>query len=252
LDQKGYLYDLLVHDLRGPLSVIATTANGLLCKADRYGPVTESQEHCLKRIARNTRRAQLVLEEILDVARSEEHLFRAEPFLFETVVKQSLMSALELMDTGIAERLQSSDEPKATRQILEEAGITVEISGKYEKAPFFHDKRKIALILENLVSNGLKYRCKSVKVGISGEGDATIIVSDDGAGIPEQEQGAVYGRFIQLSNADGPVIRGLGLGLYCVKMLVEAMGGEIGLTSTVGCGTTFAVRIPPVQQVNGK
>ena len=95
LDQKGYLYDLLVHDLRGPLSVIATTANGLLCKADRYGPVTESQEHCLKRIARNTRRAQLVLEEILDVARSEEHLFQAEPILFESVVKQSLANALE-------------------------------------------------------------------------------------------------------------------------------------------------------------
>ena len=248
MDQKGYLYDLLVHDLRGPLSVVATTANSLLCRADRYGSLTESQEHCLRRIARNTRRAQLVLEEILDVARSEEHIFRTEYFLFETVVKESLANALELTDVRTAERLQSLDDREAIRQALDEAGIAVDISGTYEKAPFFHDRRKIALILENLVSNALKYRSKRVKVAISGEKDAMIFVSDDGSGIPEEEQGAVYGRFIQLSNADGAVISGLGLGLYCVKLLVETMGGEIGLTSKVGCGTAFAVRIPPAQE----
>jgi signal transduction histidine kinase len=248
LDQKGYLYDLMVHDLRGPLSVVATTANSLLCKADRYGSLTESQEHCLRRIARNTKRAQFVLEEILDVARSEEHIFQTEYFLFEAVVKESLANALEVSDTRTAERLQSSDDRETVWQILEEVGITVEISGKYEKTPFFHDRRKIALIVENLVSNALKYRCKRMKIAISGEGDAMIVVSDDGSGIPEEEQGAVYGRFIQLSNADGAVVRGLGLGLYCVKMLVETMGGQIGLTSKMGSGTTFAVQIPLAQE----
>jgi two-component system phosphate regulon sensor histidine kinase PhoR len=89
-----------------------------------------------------------------------------------------------------------------------------------------------------------------MKITISGEEDAMIVVSDDGSGIPEEEQGAVYGRFIQLSNADGELVRGLGLGLglYCVKMLVETMGGQIGLTSKTGCGTTFAVQIPLAQE----
>jgi len=244
LDQKGYLYDLMVHDLRGPLSVVATTANSLLCRADRYGSLTESQQNCLRRIARNTKRAQFVLEEILDVARSEEHIFQTEHFLFEAVVKESLANALEVSDTRTSERLQSSDDGETVRQILEEVGVTVEISGRYLKAPFFHDRRKVALIVENLVSNALKYRSKRVKVAISGEDDVTIVVSDDGSGIPEGEQGAVYGRFIQLSNAEGALIHGLGLGLYCVKMLVETMGGQIGLTSKMGLGTTFAVQIP--------
>jgi len=244
LDQKGYLYDLMVHDLRGPLSVVATTANSLLCRADRYGSLTESQQNCLRRIARNTKRAQFVLEEILDVARSEEHIFQTEHFLFEAVVKESLANALEVSDTRTSERLQSCDDGETVRQILEEVGITVEISGRYLKAPFFHDRRKVALIVENLVSNALKYRSKRVKVAISGEEDVTIVVSDDGSGIPEGEQGAVYGRFIQLSNAEGALIHGLGLGLYCVKMLVETMGGQIGLTSKMGLGTTFAVQIP--------
>ena len=250
MDQKGYLYDLMVHDLRGPLSVVATTANSLLCRADRYGSLTESQEHCLRRIARNTKRAQFVLEEILDVARSEEQIFQTEYFLFEAVVKESLANALEVTDQRTAERLQSSDDRETVRQILEDVGITVEISGKYGKTPFFHDRRKVALIVENLVSNALKYRCKRMKITITGEEDVMIVVSDDGSGIPEEEQGAVYGRFIQLSNADGELVRGLGLGLglYCVKMLVETMGGQIGLTSKTGCGTTFAVQIPLAQE----
>ncbi len=129
------------------------------------------------------------------------------------MVKESLANALEVTDTRTAERLQSSDDRETVRQILEDVGITVEISGKYGKAPFFHDRRKVALIVENLVSNALKYRCKRIKITISGEGDAMIVVSDDGSGIPEEEQGAVYGRFIQLSNADGALVRGLGLGL---------------------------------------
>ena len=252
MDQKGYLYDLMVHDLRGPLSVVATTANSLLCRADRYGSLTESQVNCLRRIARNTKRAQFVLEEILDVARSEEHIFQTEHFLFEAVVKESVANALEVTDTRASERLQSSDDWEMVHQILEEAGITVEISGRYSKAPFFHDRRKVALIVENLVSNALKYRSKRVKVAISGEQDVTIVVSDDGTGIPEGEQGAVYGRFIQLSNAQGTLVRGLGLGLYCVKMLVETMGGQIGLMSKVGLGTTFTVQIPVAKENNKK
>ena len=82
---------------------------GSLCKADRYGPVKSRREHCLKRIARNTKRAQLVLEEILDVARSEEH-FSGGAILFETVIKESVANALEVTDTRTAERLQSSDD----------------------------------------------------------------------------------------------------------------------------------------------
>lgn len=245
MDQKGYLYDLLVHDLRGPLSVVATTASSLLSRTGQYGPLTEPQEHCLKRIVRNTKRAQVLLDEILDVARSEEHLFRSEHFLFDGVVKDSLADAMEPMDATTTDKLRKTDGREGMQRVLNEAGITVDISGKYGTAPFFHDRRKICLILENLVSNALKYRSEHVNVCISGESEVCILVSDDGSGIPEQEQGALYGRFVQLSNAGVPKVSGLGLGLYCVKVLVETMGGDIGLTSKAGCGTTFTVHIPP-------
>ena len=80
MDDKGYLYDLLVHDLRSPLSVVSATTAGLLDKIDRYGSLTEQQKSCLHRIQRNTKRAQLILNEILDIGRSEEQYSRKRLF----------------------------------------------------------------------------------------------------------------------------------------------------------------------------
>jgi len=252
MDQKGYLYDLLVHDLKGPLSVIATTANSLLSRTDQYGPVTDSQQHSLKRIVRNAKRAQALVEEILDVARSEEHLFRTEKFLFEGVAKDSLADAMEAMDAETTDKLRKANNREAIEQVLKEAGVSLEISGKYCTAPFFHDRKKIGLILENLVSNALKYRSRDIKICISGEREACILVSDDGAGIPEAEQGNLYGRFTQLGNADAAKVGGTGLGLYCVKTLVDTMSGDIDVTSKAGSGTTFTVHIPPYSENDKK
>jgi signal transduction histidine kinase len=251
MDAKGYLYDLLVHDLRGPLSVVSATASSLLNKMERYGTLTEPQKNCLQRIQRNAKRAQLILNEIVDVGRSEEHVFKEDLFGLDSVVRESLINVLELRDESTTERLQKTENKDDLDTLLGEQGISVEITGKYEKLPFLHDRRKIQLIIENLVSNALKYRRKEMKVSISGEGDLTITVSDDGAGIPKNEQDSIYKRFMQCSNAELPDIQGVGLGLFCVKSLVETMGGAIALTSTEGSGTSFVIKIPPLRKGKG-
>jgi two-component system, OmpR family, sensor histidine kinase VicK len=251
MEDKGYLYDLLVHDLRGPLSVVSATTNSLLNKMDRYGLLTEQQKTCLQRIQRNTKRAQIILNEILDVGRSEEHVFKEDGIDLSSVVRECLASVIETRDESLTERLVKAESQDAFAALLDELGVTVEISGKYEKVPFTHDRRKVLLIIENLVSNAFKYRRERMKVSISGETDLTIMVSDDGAGIPKNEQDSVYKRFMQCSNASGQDVQGLGLGLFCVKSLVETMGGAITLTSIEGRGTSFVVRIPPLVQGKG-
>jgi signal transduction histidine kinase len=248
MDDKGYLYDLLVHDLRSPLSVVSATTAGLLDKMDRYGSLTEQQKNCLYRIQRNTKRAQLILNEILDIGRSEERIFKAETFLLDGVLKDSFLNVLESLDEVLTEKLQRAGNGEDFIALLAGFGISVAITGRYEKSPFFHDRRKIQLIIENLVSNALKYRRKTLSVSISGEDDITITVSDDGAGIPKKEQETVYGRFMQCSNAELSGIQGLGLGLFCVKSLVETMDGAIALTSVEGSGTSFVVKIPPLDR----
>jgi signal transduction histidine kinase len=247
MGHKDYLYDLFVHDLTGPLSVVATTAKSLLCRMEAYGSLTEQQKRSLERIERNSKKAQIILKEILDVSRSEEHLFQKNEFYLQGLVKDALVSVMETMDAGVAERIEKLESPEAARGVLEEHGISVKVTGKYAGAPFFHDRRKVQLILENLMSNALKYRRKRMDVSISGETDLVILVSDDGCGIPENEQEVMYKRFMQLKNDELRQAQGLGLGLFCVKALVETMGGEIAVTSGEGCGTTFTVHISPLQ-----
>lgn len=247
MSPKEYLYDLFVHDLAGPLSVTATTAKGLLSRMEAYGPLTEQQKRCLERIERNTKKAQVILKEILDVGRSEEHLFHTNEFSVHALVKDALLNVLEVMDASVAERLETLKDPEATWDLFREKGVSVRITGKYAVSPFFHDRRKVQLILENLMSNALKHRKKKLDVGISGETDLVILVSDDGCGIPKNEQEIMYRRFIQLKHEELRQAQGFGLGLFCVKALVESMGGEIAVKSAEECGTTFTVRISPLR-----
>ena len=242
---KDYLYDLLVHDLTGPLSVVATTTDGLLCRMEHNGSLTDRQRVCLQRIARNAKKAQVLLKEILDVARSEEHLFQEDRFYPEQAAKDALVDVLEVHIAGASERLRELEDREAVRDFLREHGISVKVSGRYAEQPFFHDRRKVQLILENLMSNAMKYRRKRMDVTINGERDLVVLVSDDGCGIPKCEQEVVYRRFVQLRHEDWKS-QGLGLGLFCVKALVDTMGGEIGIQSEEGCGTAFTVRIPPL------
>ncbi len=247
MGHKDYLYDLLVHDLTGPLSVVATTAKGLLCRMEAYGSLTEQQKRSLERIERNSKKAQVILTEILDVSRSEEHLFQKSEFYLQKLAKDALVSVMETMDAGVAERIEKLESPEAVRGVFEEQGISVKVTGKYAGSPFHHDRRKVQLILENLMSNALKYRRKRMDVSISGETDLVIQVSDDGCGIPKNEQEVMYKRFMQLKHDELREAQGLGLGLFCVKALVETMGGEIAVTSGEECGTTFTVHISPLQ-----
>ena len=68
MNEKDDLIDLLIHDLKGPLSVASASVANLLNKVDRHGPLTDRQRRTLERIRRNTRRAQTLLQEMLESA----------------------------------------------------------------------------------------------------------------------------------------------------------------------------------------
>ena len=252
MTDKDYLYDLLVHDLGSPLSVVTTTVANVLSKTERYGNLTDSQRQSLERVLRNGRKAQKLLREILEVARCEEQLFRADYFFLEACVKEALMDVLEGLDSQSLDGIQQATDSQDREEILENRGIKVRISGKYARTAFFHDKGKIEQILKNLMSNALKYRRKEMEVSLGGEEDLFISVSDDGMGIPEEKQGDVYKRFVRLQDNGKEGVPGLGLGLYCVRHLLEAMNGEITFSSREGVGTSFTVRIPSLNAASKK
>jgi len=249
LTEKERLFDLLIHDLTGPLSVISVSAANLLGKTDRNGPLTERQKSGLDRILRNVGKAQDILREMIEILRSEAGWFRKESFLVENILQESILDVLEVEAHGAAEILRQEKDAKRFCKLLEPHGIFVEITGKFRESPFSHDPRKVRYILRNLVSNAVKHRRERVVVSIRGDVNLLVSVEDDGPGIPQGEQEAVFERFVRLKEKGHPYTPrlGLGLGLPGVKALVEAMGGNISLQSREGAGAQFSVDIPPLQ-----
>lgn len=109
------------------------------------------------------------------------------------------------------------------------------------------DPVRLGQVLDNLVSNAIKYTPNGGGVSITmtrtGE-TATIAVSDTGIGIPKEEQDQMFDRFFRTSNARTSGIEGTGLGLAITRGIVEAHGGTIGFESVVGTGTTFRITLP--------
>jgi len=247
LSDKDYLYDLLLHDLAGPLAVVATTANNLLGKSDRYGALNESQRVCLERIHRNTQKAQGLLQDMLEVARSEENIFCGSAFHPEEVVREALLESFESLDPQAREEFSGATSEGEWQNALARHGIAMVVSGRYVSEPFYHDRRKVLQIVRNLVSNALKYRSQRMRLSINGEQDLFIAVSNDGPGIPDKDREAVYKRFVRINSSNPKDAPGLGLGLFCIKALVERMKGDISLGSGEGFNTIFTVRIPSLQ-----
>ncbi len=109
------------------------------------------------------------------------------------------------------------------------------------------DQEALDTILDNLVDNAVKYTpaggCVAVRWSIADE-QVCVEISDTGVGIPEGEQPRLFERFYRVDKARARELGGTGLGLSIVKHLVQAMGGEVGVRSAVGRGTTFIIRLP--------
>jgi two-component system, sensor histidine kinase and response regulator len=119
-----------------------------------------------------------------------------------------------------------------------------------EEIPFISDEFRVKVIMNNILSNCIKYQKKdspekTIHVSIeTKESHATIIFRDNGIGIPEKYQGNIFNMFFRATD-QGP---GTGIGLYIVKEAIEKLHGTISVSSKEGEGTTFTVKIPNKSQ----
>ncbi len=109
------------------------------------------------------------------------------------------------------------------------------------------DETRLRQVIDNLISNAIKYSPKGGEVRISGTFDdqtVTVAVKDQGVGLPQDEQDRIFERFYRVDGALSRKTQGTGLGLYLARAVVEAHGGTIAVESQPGQGATFRFTLP--------
>ena len=237
--------ELLVHDLKGPLAVIETGIISLLEREKKYGPLTEKQQKVLQRALRNTKITRTLVNDALEVGRSTEGIINKNKFRISNFIKQSLVEIFDLTDHNTAEKIKECGKLSPIKEILLKKGILLDIDKALWLQEVWLDECKMRQILRNLLNNALKYRDEHVELTIKKDDQSIFIsVSDDGDGIPENYHQKIFDCYFQMETEREHCIRGHGLGLAGVMILVEDMGGNLSLESAEGKGARFSVKIP--------
>ena len=214
------------HELKSPLSSIKGSAEVLV---DGVVQDKARQEEYLTIILEETERLSNMVEEILDLA--ELNTKESSLNLTEVSLKEFLVEIKNIFTTQF-----SKEEDRLNLEVL-----NTDFS-------YYLDKEKIKQVLLNLLDNAYKYSPQDslVTMGVTEEGDSIRFwVSDQGPGIPKDEQKDIWKRFHKVDKARTPDKKnGSGLGLSIVKEIIEQHQGEVFVNSQVGEGSTFGFYLP--------
>jgi len=237
--------DLLIHDLKVPLAVIEAGLTSMMNRQEKYGPITEKQERVFKRALRNTKVLKTLVGDALELGRSGEGIVFFSDFKLADLIEEALVEILDLTDTITSEKLKICKNLTHFKNTLKEKGLILSIDEDLWGAQIRQDETKIKQILRNLLNNALKYRKSRVELSVNcKDGFVVFSVKDDGAGIPVAYHKKIFDCYFQLDASNTCSVRGHGLGLAGVMVLVEDLGGEMLLNSDEGQGAKFQVKIP--------
>ena len=238
-------FDFLVHDLKVPLAVIEAGLTSLIEKTDKYGPLTDKQVKVLKRALRNTLVTRTLVNDALELGRSSQGIIQKSTFPLSSFVVQSLVEIFDLVDLETSDCVRGCDTLSVLTEQLSEKGIFLSVDEKLWHKEVKMDESKMKQVLRNLLSNALKYKKKKVELKITKEKETFVVgVSDDGDGIPSDYHEKIFQCYFQMDMQGDYCVRGHGVGLAGVMVLVEDMGGRLILESDVGKGATFLVKVP--------
>jgi signal transduction histidine kinase len=212
------------HELRSPLTTLATTASVLQQHRAELSPAGQES---LDLLTADLSIFQSLVEDLLEMARSDAG---AVPLVIETV------SAVELVRQSVrsAARRHGLAEPP------------VEVAEDVQSPMISVDRRRFERVIANLIDNAHYYAGGATGVGIDFEGALLAInVDDAGTGVSEEERDAVFERFFRGRAAhDRGIARGTGLGLALVRDHVKAFGGTIHVVESPAGGARFQILLP--------
>lgn len=225
MNQRERLLLTITHDIKAP----AASISGFIDLMKDYVSNPQGLE-CLQNIKNSAVHLSHLVASLLDYHQLENGLMKVQPTSFSPA--QLVAESVEGMKLR-----------------AEEKGLEISFECKMKGMEYFRaDAFRIRQILDNLVSNAIKYTDRgsvTIQAQVSeilGKPTLTLSVKDTGKGMTDEEKQKVFQAFTRLKSAQG--IEGTGLGLSITQELVSLLGGEIILHSTLGKGSTFIVTIP--------
>lgn len=224
-EMKEDFTNIMVHELRAPLTVVKQAANLLL---ENKGKLEEVKvEKFLKMISESSESLLTEVSDLLDAAKLEAGKFDINP---------NLGNLTEVINEKI----------NFFMPLARDKNINLIVAFEPNLPEISFDKTRVAQVLNNLLSNALKFTNANgnIKIAVKHKEDGVeISVADNGIGIPREKQDLLFSKFSTLKFPH-PTTRGTGLGLYVARGIIEAHGGKIELESEVGRGTTVTFFLP--------
>ncbi len=222
---KDTFISVVSHELKTPVAIIKGYAETLLRPEAQRDPAL--LQEMLGAITEEADRLARLVDDLLDASR-----LQAGGLPFRDVQDVDLRL--------IARRVVARYTPQSERH-------TLRLDFPAQFPTIRGDPQRLEQVLDNLVSNAIKYSPDGGEVIIKGEvkpAEVILSVSDEGIGIPLDEQERIFDRFYRVENPATRAVSGTGLGLYLTRAIVQAHGGRCWVHSVPGEGATFYVALP--------
>lgn len=231
-NMKNEFFANISHELRTPINVIYSA----LQVENTYLQSDNGKEHIVKYnkiIKQNCLRLMKLVNNIIDVSRIEASFFKPH------LRTENIVSIVEDITMSIAEYVKSKN-------------IDIIFDTEIEEAYVNCDSDLIERIILNLLSNAVKYGKEGghidVYISQSSPSNISILVKDDGIGIPDEMKNRIFNRFLKVDNSLSRKTEGSGIGLSLTKQLVEIHKGSITFESKLNVGTEFVITLPTVEE----
>jgi len=221
---KSTFVSIVSHELKTPVATILGYAETLARADARWDP--DTTQELAETIKDEAQQLDRLITDLLDVSRLQAG---ALPLKKEEV-------ELDILAQRVAQRFRSRTDQHDILVRFPESFPSVE-----------GDITRLEQVLNNLVSNAIKYSPGEGKILIEGRrrpGEAIVSVIDEGIGIPATEQGRIFEAFYRVDNRSTRRTGGTGLGLFLARAIIEALGGRIWVESAPGKGSAFSFALP--------
>ncbi|CAN7434035.1 sensor histidine kinase [Pseudomonas umsongensis] len=225
-DLKSRFLSYMSHEFRTPLGSILSIASLLTDELD--GPLSSEQHKQVAFVSNAARELSDMVDDLLDLAKIEAGRITISPAWFDML---DLFAALRGM----------------FRPIVDTTAVDLIFEEPVGLPRLYTDDKKLAQILRNFIANSLKFTTRGeirVSAQLENRDYVRFAVSDSGIGIAQELHGALFEDFSQVDSPLQKRLRGTGLGLSLCKRFAMLLGGEVGVQSTPGVGSTFFVIIP--------